>query len=61
MDVNDDTYDNRGLGDKTRDLLKKKGITSPSTKGMVLISKGLWVVPKKIKNIEKLKKKYKIK
>ncbi len=39
-------------------MLKRKGIQSPIIDGMVEISKGLWVVPNKVKNLDKLKKKY---
>lgn len=55
---NEEIYDNRGLGDKTREILKKNGVKSPSIEGKVEIRKGLWVVPNKIKDIEKLKNKY---
>lgn len=55
---NEEMYDNRGLGDKTREILKKNKIVSPPLDGKVEIRKGLWVVPKKEKDIEKLKIKY---
>lgn len=55
---NEEMYDNRGLGDKTREILKKNGVESPSIAGMVKIRKGLWIVPKKVKDVEKLKNKY---
>lgn len=58
MNGNEEIQDSRPLGKKTAEILRKKGIKSPSIDGMVQISKGLWVVPNKVKNLEKLKKKY---
>lgn len=58
MNGNEEFKDSRPLGKKTAEMLKKKGIKSPSIDGMVEISKGLWVVPNKVKNLDKLKKKY---
>lgn len=44
-------HDQLSAGEKTRRILKKKGIKSPSTKGMVLVSTNpnTWKVPKKKK------------
>lgn len=58
MNGNEEIQDSRPLGKKTAEILRKKGIKSPSIDGMVEISKGLWVVPNKVKNLDKLKKKY---
>lgn len=58
MNGNEEIQDSRPLGKKTAEMLKRKGILSPSIDGMVEIAKGLWVVPNKVKNLDKLKKKY---
>lgn len=58
MNGNEEIQDSRPQGKKTAEMLKRKGILSPSIDGMIEIAKGLWVVPNKVKNLEKLKKKY---
>lgn len=48
----------KSLGDITRDIIKSKGIESPSILNRIEVRPGLWVVPKEGDDIEKLKEKY---
>lgn len=57
MSINS-TENLKNLGDITRDIIKAKGIKSPSIEGRVEVRPGLWVVPKEGDDIEKLKEKY---
>jgi len=57
MSINSDA-NLKSLGDITREIIKTKGIKSPSIEGRVEIRPGLWVVPREGDDIEKLKEKY---
>ncbi len=64
-DFDQDIGSKESMGQKTKRLLKEKGVKSPKVQNLIKVKKGMWVIPKKKPKDdierEKLELKYKAK